>query len=282
MRADFWYALKMAVPEEEQEIVAALLFQRWALGFENRLDSLVAYFPPKAPVEEIRSWLETADGLKRASNVQLYRVPAENWNEQWKKNFKPLPVGRRFLVAPSWNVPQETGGRLLLKIDPGMAFGTGTHETTQLVLRLMEDHLRPGLRVWDVGTGSGILAIAAARMGLASIVANDVDPVAVEAALENAKRNHVAEKIRFFVGPPRALRCGAFDVILMNMISRIIYAVFSDVAPFLKPGGRVLFSGVLAEEKEHFLEKLVPFPVRVTHCEQQGEWIGMVAEWKKT
>ncbi len=278
----FWFQLKIALPEEAQEVASALLFAEGAVGMENRPDTLVAYFPPETDGNRLLQKTEKflASQGQRAP-ISLQKIPAENWQENWKENFKPLPVGRRFLVTPPWENPENPENRLVLKIDPGMAFGTGTHETTQLVLYLMEEVVRPGKRVWDVGAGSGILAIGAAKMGVRGIVANDVDPDAVRAAVENARLNRVPDAISFFVGGPEALADGLFDLILVNILSSIILEILPSVLSHLAPNGRVIFSGVLGEEKTAFLDRLEQFHLKIEKTKEQGEWLGIVAARKE-
>ncbi len=279
-KPSFWYEIKISLPESEQEPVGAVLFQNGATGLENRPDALVAYFPPDADVDSTLLQLQQFFPDLKWASISVHKIPAENWQENWKENFKPLAIGRRFLVTPTWEVPENPENRLVLKIDPGMAFGTGTHETTQLVLHLLETYVRSGQRLWDVGTGSGILAIAAAKLGLTGIVANDVDADAISAAAENARLNGVAPAISFFVGGPEVLKNGAFDVILVNIISGIIYRILPDVLTHLSEKGIVLFSGVLAEEESVFVKRLHAAKLTVEEISRQGEWIGVAARWK--
>ncbi len=280
-KSSFWYEIKLSVPENEQELLGALLFQDGALGVENRADALLAYFSPDAEIEPVLRRLQAffPEPGKQA-RISVQKIPAENWQENWKENFKPLRIGRRFLVTPTWENPENPENWLVLKIDPGMAFGTGTHETTQLVLQLMENRLHPGQRLWDVGTGSGILAIAAARLGLTRIVANDVDADAISAAVENARLNGVTEAISFFTGGPEVLKSGTFDVVLVNVISGIMYRILPDVLSHLASEGTTILSGILTEEQTIFLKKLEELNLEVVESARQGEWLGVVARWK--
>ncbi len=278
----FWYKLTVNIPEERQEIVGAFLFREGSVGLENRPDSLCAYFTPDFRIEEIAN--RTGKFLQSLGfhvKVHIKKIPAENWNENWKRNFKPLKIGNRFLVKPSWeNLGRQTN-RIVITIDPGRAFGTGIHETTQLVLTLMEPILQPKVSLWDVGTGTGILAIAAAKMGLKNILANDIDPVAVETAVENAQLNQVDSAIQFFVGSANAVKKKQFDAILMNILSGIIYKLLPDVLPHLKPNGWLFLSGILEKERADFLKELGRYPLKIQKIKRKGEWIGLIVRKEK-
>ncbi len=279
----FWYKLTVNMPEDQQDLVGALLFQEGSIGLENFAEKLSAYFPPEISMEMVT---ENLRGRLRMLGlhfrIALERIPTENWNENWKRNFKALKIGKRFLVKPSWENLSEKTDRLAITLDPGQAFGTGTHETTQLILKLMEPIAKPEMSLWDVGTGTGILAIAAAKMGLRDILANDIDPVAVRTAVENARFNHTENAIHFFAGSTGAIEGWKFDLIFMNIISRVIYELLPDIVPRLKSNGRLFLSGILAEEKSAFLEKLRRYPLQIQKIERQGEWIGLIAQKEKT
>ena len=278
----FWYKLTVNVPEDQQDLVGTLLFQEDSIGLENLPEKLLAYFRPEssvdAVVENLRRRFQT---LGFHFKIESEKIPTENWNENWKQNFKSLKIGNRFLAKPSWeSLPIQTD-RFVITLDPGQAFGTGTHETTQLILKLMEPILKPGMSLWDVGTGTGILAIAAAKMGLTDILANDNDPVAVETALENARLNQTENAIRFFVGSADAVKGQRFDAIVMNIVSGVLLELLPDVVPTLRLNGRLFISGILTEETTAFLEKLKRYPVRVQKIEQQGEWTGLIVQKEK-
>ncbi len=279
---DFWYKLTLNVSEDQQDLVGSLLFQEGCIGLENLPWKLLAYFRPEASIETVMGNLrERLKKLGFQFKIEWEKIPAENWNENWKKNFKPLKIGDRFLVKPSWENLSEKTDRLVITIDPGQAFGTGTHETTQLILTIMEPIVKPGMSLWDVGTGTGILAIAAAKMGVTDILANDNDPVAVRTAVENARLNQTEQTIRFFAGSAAAVTNREFDVILMNIVSRVIGDLLPDVVPALKPNGWLFLSGILVEEKNAFLRQLNHYPVSVQKIKQQGEWIGLIVRKEK-
>jgi len=281
-QATFWYKLTAHVPENQQDLAGALLFQEGSVGLENLPEKVCAYFRPEISIEAVVENLQKRlKALNFPFDVQVEKIPAENWNENWKQNFKPFKIGRRFFIRPSWETLPAQRDRIVLTIDPGQAFGTGTHETTQLILTLMEPVIKPGMSLWDVGTGTGILAIAAAKLGLTGILAHDTDPVAVETALKNARLNQTETAIRFFVGSANAVKRRDFDVIVMNIVSGVLLELLPDVVPALKSNGWLFLSGILAEEKPAFLDQLKLYPVRVQTIKQQGEWIGLMAQKEK-
>jgi ribosomal protein L11 methyltransferase len=202
----------------------------------------------------------------------LAEVPDEDWGEGWKKDFRPLDVGR-VRVRPSWIDAPPPPGAVEVVLDPGMAFGTGSHPTTSLCLAALSDLLsdRPGASVLDVGTGSGLLAIAARKLGAGRVAANDDDPVAVGVARENAERNGAAMEL---TGAPVGAIPGTFDVVVANILANVLVAGAPARAAKVAPGGILLLSGVLAPQEDEVRRAqvaagLVPVPGA---DRRDGEW----------
>jgi ribosomal protein L11 methyltransferase len=199
-------------------------------------------------------------------------VPDEDWGEGWKKDFKPLDVGR-VRVRPSWIDEPTPAGKVEVVLDPGMAFGTGSHATTSLCLAALSDVLgaRPGATVLDVGTGSGLLAIAARKLGARRVAANDNDPVAVDVARENAERNAVA--LELTVAPVEAI-AGTFDVVVANILANVLVDLAPSLCAKVAPGGVLLLSGILGPQEDEVrraqvAQGLVPLP---GGDRREGEW----------
>jgi ribosomal protein L11 methyltransferase len=248
------FSLTLELPVPRAEEVAAELFDAGASGVEVRDGEgtpmpgarqpapghalLVAWFPDRA----------AATGASEAHGGDVAEVADEDWGEGWKKDFRPLDVGR-VRVRPSWIPEPPPPGSVEVVLDPGMAFGTGSHPTTSLCLAALSDLLaaRPGASVLDVGTGSGILAIAAGKLGAGRVAANDDDPKAVEVARENAAANGAAIEI---AAAPAARIAGTFDVVVANILANTLVALAPELVAKLAPGGVLLLSGILAPQED--------------------------------
>jgi ribosomal protein L11 methyltransferase len=272
------WSLTLETDATVAEELSSDLFERGAAGVEVRDGEgtpmpgvplpppgralLVAWFPEAADAEAARADLGGA----------VAEVPDEDWGEGWKKDFRPLDVGR-VRVRPSWIDEPTPTGAVEVVLDPGMAFGTGTHPTTSLCLAALSDLLtaRPGASVLDVGTGSGLLAIAARKLGAGRVAANDEDPVAVRVAGENAERNGAA--LELTVDPVEAI-AGTFDVVVANILANVLVALAPALAAKLAPGGVLLLSGILGPQEDevrraHVAQGLAPVP---GGDRRQGEW----------
>ncbi|HEY3363636.1 MAG TPA: 50S ribosomal protein L11 methyltransferase [Symbiobacteriaceae bacterium] len=202
-------------------------------------------------------------------------VQDEDWANAWKAFFKPMHVGERLVVIPSWEDYELNAGELPLYLDPGMAFGTGSHATTGLCLRWLERVVKPGASVIDVGTGSGILAIAAARLGAGAITAIDIDPVAVQVAHENVAKNGVAVNVR--AGTLDQVDVMAVELITANIIASVIIDLLPEIVPRLKRGGRFLASGIIAEKKQTVADAMVNAWLLPVETREEGGWVAILA-----
>ncbi len=208
-------------------------------------------------------------------------VPRQEWTEAWKKNFQVLHVGRRVVIKPSWLTYSPTPGEIVVELDPGMAFGTGLHPSTRLCLRAMEDMLKSGMRALDLGTGSGILAIAAALMGASQVVALDVDELAVKAARANAHANCVADRVRIELGSVERLPCGTalFELMAVNIEARVILKLVNQsVLSHLKPGGWFIGAGILENQCDDVLAALADRGLGGLQVHQEGDWVALVGQ----
>jgi ribosomal protein L11 methyltransferase len=175
----------------------------------------------------------------------------KDWATAWRKNYHPFRVGRRLWIQPSWEKKGDSiPGDIYLTLDPGMAFGTGLHPSTQMCLQALEDFIQPGYEVLDVGTGSGILAIAAAKLGATKIVAFDIDRQAVQTARENAKLNAVDSNIFLYQGLITALGSNTWNLVLINILAPVIVSMLTenDLLKRLSKGGRAILSGIIGEQ----------------------------------
>jgi ribosomal protein L11 methyltransferase len=214
-------------------------------------------------------------GLGTVDEPDISWVQEEDWANAWKDYFKPIRVGARLVVIPSWESYDLAPSDLPLFLDPGMAFGTGTHATTALCLRWLESLVRPGARVLDVGTGSGILAIASARLGARQVVGIDLDPVAVKVAKENADKNNVAIDVR--LGTLDLVERDECDLVIANIIASIIIDILPEVAARMKSGGRFLASGIIKEKHQAVLDALTATWLLPLEVREEGGWVAILA-----
>ncbi len=288
-QATSWLKLRVKVDPHNREAVANFLFELGCCGCEERESELVAYFPEARSVPDVRREVAAyltrlpALGLGRSRILAVERVEARDWNAEWRKHFKPVWVSPKLAVKPSWVPLQARQDVLVIEVDPKQAFGTGAHETTQLMLRLLEAYVRGGEAVLDVGTGTGILAIAAVRLGAKRAVALDKDEVAAEAAQENVEKNGVSPRVHVFAGELDALSPDArFDLILANLDKRTILRLLDRLGELLVQNGLLMLSGILVEEL-HRVEGAVGTAsrLRISKRVEQGEWAALVLKKKE-
>jgi ribosomal protein L11 methyltransferase len=239
-----------------------------------------AYIPADERAEDAKLKLEAALGhmsLMYPMPRPVYQiVKEEDWAEAWKAHYHPVRVGKRLFIRPLWVETENAPDDLVIALDPGMAFGTGTHPTTQLCLQALEDHVQPGVKVLDLGCGSGILAIGAAKLGAANILALDIDPIAVKATQENAEQNGVADKITAQQGSLENVVTSArrFDLIVVNILARIIIGMCDQhLGDTVRPGGTALFSGIIHDQADDVEAALRKTGLEPTGRRQDGDWV---------
>ncbi len=203
-------------------------------------------------------------------------VHDENWSEVWKKYYKPFYIGKNLIVKPTWETCTPRPEDRVIELDPGMAFGSGTHETTGMCVGLLEDVIRGGESVLDVGTGSGILAIAAALKGAGSVLAIDIDPDAVRVAGENVALNHVEGIVKVQQGDLLNDVSGCSDICVANIISDIIIRFAGSLIRHVKPEGFLICSGVVQQREAEVREALENAGCRILRTEHRGEWVAFL------
>ena len=212
------------------------------------------------------------------AKIELIGVDEEEWSTAWKKYYHPIKVGERLVIVPMWEKYDPAPGEIIVRMDPGMAFGTGTHETTRLVCGLIEKYLVPGQRMLDVGTGSGILAICASKLGAKECFAYDIDPVAVRVAKENVKDNGLDN---ITCGVSDLLRDvdlsgGQFDVATANIVADIIIRMSGDVGNYLKQGSYLICSGIIEQYENDVREAMQRGGFEIVECAKESDWVAMV------
>ncbi len=242
----------MEVPELEVDEASSLLFELGATGVEERDSStldkptangtlLVAHFD-----DEDRAQI-AASAMRWPARVEY--IVGDEWRHRWKEFFKPTRIGERLVIRPSWESVETHEGDVVLTIDPGSAFGTGTHETTRLVLMEIDARVRGGERVLDAGCGSGILSIGAVLLGASDAIAVDVDPLAITATEENAVANGVNDRIHASTTEVADLD-GTWNLVLANIESRVLLPMAETLISKVAPGGTLILSGLLAPEED--------------------------------
>lgn len=202
----------------------------------------------------------------------------EDWATAWKAYFKPIHIGKHFLIKPTWEQVDLRPEDIVLELDPGMAFGTGTHATTTLCLKTLEDIIKPGQKVFDLGTGSGILAIAAAKLG-AKVEAVDLDSVAVKVAQENVALNKVSDSVRVLRGDLGTVLMGQADVIIANIIADVIISLLPDLKRILHPQGEFLASGIIEKRADEVETALKEGGFVIVERVEDSGWILFRARW---
>jgi ribosomal protein L11 methyltransferase len=281
-----WLVVELQIAKEFGEAVSNFLIERGAAGIEElegdlKRERLRAYFPQDERKKRILDVLHRyLKSLKRLlpeiprAQIRTASLPEQDWGENWKRFFKPVQVTSRFLVKPPWSRVRLERGQIPIDITPGMAFGTGTHATTILCIQALEERLKKrGRSVLDVGTGSGILSIIAAKLGAEEAWGIDIDGVAVENARENVEKNHVSEIVKIRKGSIGSLR-RKFDVIAANIDLKSLGRMRKPLVSRLKNQGFLILSGILEEEKErirrYYLETGL---LRSIKTAQKGEWV---------
>lgn len=232
----------------------------------------------EATLDEIRQALWHLGRMRPVGELQITVRKEEDWANAWKEHYRPVRAGRRVVVCPPWSNVERAGDDLVVILDPGMAFGTGTHPTTRLSLVALEATIEQGDEVFDVGTGSGILAIAAVLLGANRVDAVDIEPVSVRQAKENFVRNGVADKIRVELGSagPGEPFAGQYDVVVANIIARILVEISAGLVVAVKPGGTLLLSGIIEPREADVAAAFSAHGLRQIRREQMEDWVAQV------
>jgi ribosomal protein L11 methyltransferase len=242
----------------------------------------------KEIVEIIERELYYLNMIRPVGEMHVRERSDEEWVDAWKEFFPVLHVGRRLVIKPSWLEYEPKEGEAVIEIDPGMAFGTGLHPSTRLVLEFMEEYVKPGDAVADIGTGSGILSLAAAKLGACMVWAVDNDPVAAQVATKNVESNALEDVIVVKEGSSdtvladkeRQASMPLFDVVLANIVARVIIDLSSDFRTLLRPGGHLLAAGIIIDRRDDVVKDLEDNGFQVVREQHEGDWVAIVGQKK--
>lgn len=294
-----WLEIMLRVPREQGEAIADILQSFGHQGVsithegiapdrfdddELPLPSVVAvrvYMPDDHRAPAAREQIERE--LEQLGVSPIYTlVDDQDWADAWKKHYHPTRIGRHIVIRPIWEEATDLQPEdIVVALDPGMAFGTGTHPTTQLCLAALEDAVKPGIMMLDLGCGSGILAITAAKLGAGKILAVDIDPIAIEATIQNAEQNGTSEKIVAQEGDLQTVLTSArrFDVLVANILARTIIEMCHQypLGDVIRPGGIGIFSGIMIAQVADVEAALQKVGLTLTRVRQDGDWVALEA-----
>ncbi len=284
-----WLEVSVQVTPEAAEAAAEILRTNGATNGvaldEQKVVTVTAYYPQDerlagrlANIEAELAAVEARIGTCRLGALQVREVSEESWINNWKPYFQVTPVGQHFVIKPAWKEYQSRPGEIVLDIDPGAAFGSGTHYTTALCLAALEKLVRHGMQVVDVGTGSGILAVGAIKLGAGSVQAVDIDSTAVRQAQANLTRNGIGRQVTVREGDLLTGTAGQFDLIVANILADIVISMLPDVPGKLKPGGYFLTSGIIVERQADVVAAAARAGLSLIAVTTSGGWVALVFE----
>ena len=302
-----WAQVTITTSQEASDAVANYLFERDATGIEIRdtpsshspAVTLISYFPTDdligEQIQDLRDFLASLiqGGIDtHPAKVTLKSIEDDDWSEQWRAAFPPQKIGKRLVIAPTWDDTVPEPSEILIRLDPGMAFGTGQHATTQLALELLEAAIKDSDVVADIGTGSGILAIAAAKLGAKRVDAVDLDATTIPIAQSNIQINKVESIIRLRHGDGlNVLENQKYPLIVANILTKVILPMISQCPKFLESAGRLILSGILVQEASQVEAQLRENGFRVLEFRQPKEsyeikqtaenWVGILAQMRR-
>ncbi|MFN2222461.1 MAG: 50S ribosomal protein L11 methyltransferase [Candidatus Promineifilaceae bacterium] len=297
----YWLEVSVVVDGEGAEVVAETL-RPYAHGngvvLEQRGDASSAdpdalepevtvkvFLPGEQDVPEVRRRIEESlyhlGRLYPIPSPTFRRLEDEDWANAWRKHYHPFRVGKRLWIRPSWLEEDDSAeDDIVIAVDPGMAFGTGLHPSTQMCLRQLEALVQPGMRIMDVGTGSGILSAAAAKLGADQVLAFDTDYLAVLAAVENARRNSVSPVLRLFQGELAAIRPSCWNVVVVNILAPVIVDLLSQSAlvSYLGEDSYLVLSGIIEEQENTVVAALTASSLEVKDRMTVRDWVCLMAQ----
>lgn len=280
-----WIEIRMDLPQEKLELISGYLFAQGCEGINMTENGILIYFSQHRWSSEIK--LALLDYIQEfipgfgTRNLRVISFADKDWNKNWKNFFRPIHITTRLVVKPPWEKYRSHPGEIVLTINPQMAFGTGHHESTQLIAQCLEKYVKPGMRILDLGTGSGILALFAEKFTAESVMAIDNDPVALKNAFENAKLNNASDIVKFFVAQPENLQPSEYDIVMAN-INRNVLLRYADLLPkFLNVGGILMLSGIILSDEPTMINAFNKSGFRLVEKTALKDWLSLMFELKE-
>ena len=292
-----WVEVALTVTPEQAEAVAEVLgrFTREGVVIEQLADQntrqektilnpevrVYGFFFNDETIEDRKKRVEEAlwylGRIQPLPPAQYHEIYDQDWMEAWKQHYKPVTIGKRLVILPAW-VDKEYPGRLPIRINPGMAFGTGMHPTTQLCLEFLEDLVKPKMTVFDIGCGSGILSAGAVVLGAERVIAVDIDPASVRSTTENSQLNNVSDKVEIAQGSAELIRSGHFGIlqaplVVANILASVILVLLEErLSDLVETGGHLVLSGILAHQGQEIIQAANEHGLKLMEIKQIEDW----------
>ncbi len=281
MSSGSYYNIRIQATPDQQEIIIGELVELGFEAFEQEKHQLSVWAPSEiydaGLRDQLTRWLQEQPEERRILSEDL--VGDRNWNAEWEKTIQPLSIGS-FYIHPTWSDKTPPEGLIPIRIDPKMAFGTGYHETTRLLLRMLPEQDCAGMRVLDMGSGTGVLAIGALKLGASKAVGIDNDHWCYDNAIENAKLNGVEDRLEIRIGSDEKIgEAEKFDLILANINRNVLMDLAEPLVSSLTDGGVLLLSGILEEDQVVVASHPVYNRLKLSNTKQENEWLAMA--WHK-
>jgi len=264
----------------QPDLISGLLWELEIAGITEEENYLIVYTDEDANVNEqrIKIYLEKLKSEKLLSDFSITSdsIPEENWNELWEKGREVIRVSDRFVIKPTFKDYKAQPGEIVLTIDPKMSFGTGEHQSTKLIIKLLENYVHPGMCLLDVGSGTGILSIAAIKLGAAEAIAIDNDERCYENCIENCKLNSVTGKVKIVNGEISDLKEKNFDLIIANIQKGVLLNIADKIKEKINPGRIVILSGLLVKDEKDIKQHYTKIGFEAVETESMDEWIALV------
>ncbi len=275
--------ISISAPPQQQELLIPTMVELGCHGFTDNEHELLCYMD-KSKLDEkkfeqlkkdIKILLQT---VSSNFDIKIKEIEEENWNQKWESTIQAVEIGEKLTILPSWATYENKENRIIIKIDPKMSFGTGYHETTRLTLQLLEKYIRNGDSVLDIGTGTGVLAIAAIKLGGEHCLALDNDEWSIVNAKENVLENELTNRIRISDEPLSETLKIKYDIILANIMLTTIVELLHEITLHAKNGSKILFSGLLLQDENDFIKTIQKHKLKIIEKLTEGEWLAFAVE----